>query len=89
MHYYFFQFESRKTRYDFNIQVADRLGRNEKTKVIGKLQRPGAGAPAREAAVSEEEKKVCKKRIKIVTLTLIFSPEPSDIQTFKRNSLLF
>lgn len=40
-----------------NQTVADRLGRNEKTKVIGKLQRPGAGAPGREAGVSEEEKK--------------------------------
>lgn len=37
--------------------VADRLGRNEKTKVIGKLQRPGAGPPGREPGVSEEEKK--------------------------------
>ena len=37
--------------------IADRLGRNEKTKVIAKLQKPGAGAPGREAGVSEEEKK--------------------------------
>jgi len=38
--------------------VGERLGcRNEKTKVIGKLQKPGAGAPGREAAVSEEERK--------------------------------
>jgi cilia- and flagella-associated protein 298 len=37
--------------------VADRLGKNEKTKVIGKLQRPGAGAPGREPGVSEDEKK--------------------------------
>ena len=37
--------------------VGDRLGKNEKTKVIGKLQAPGAGAPAREAAVSEDERK--------------------------------
>ena len=37
--------------------VADRLGRNEKTKVVGKLQRPGAGAPGREPGVSEDEKK--------------------------------
>lgn len=40
-----------------NQIVADRLGRNEKTKVVGKLQRPGAGPPGREPAVSEEEKK--------------------------------
>ena len=40
-----------------NQTVGDRLGRNEKTKVIAKLQRPGAGAPGREAGVSEEEKK--------------------------------
>ena len=37
--------------------VKDRLGGNEKTKVIGKLQRPGAGAPGREPGVSEDEKK--------------------------------
>lgn len=43
--------------FDRNQSVADRLGRNEKTKVIGKLQKPGAGPPGREAAVSEEEKK--------------------------------
>ncbi len=43
--------------FDRNQTVADRLGRNEKTKVIGKLQKPGAGPPGREAAVSEDEKK--------------------------------
>eukprot|EP00600_Ochromonadales_sp_CCMP1393_P004995 CAMPEP_0174954854 /NCGR_PEP_ID=MMETSP0004_2-20121128/658_1 /TAXON_ID=420556 /ORGANISM="Ochromonas sp., Strain CCMP1393" /LENGTH=285 /DNA_ID=CAMNT_0016202719 /DNA_START=23 /DNA_END=880 /DNA_ORIENTATION=+ len=37
--------------------VGDRLGRNEKTKVIGKLQKPGAGPPGREPGVSEDEKK--------------------------------
>jgi len=37
--------------------VADRLGNNEKTKVVGKLQRPGNGPPGREAAISEDEKK--------------------------------
>jgi len=37
--------------------VSDRLGKNEKTKVIAKLQKSGAGAPAREPAVSEEERK--------------------------------
>ena len=36
--------------------VADRLGRNEKTKVIARLQRPGAGAPVREPVVSEDER---------------------------------
>merc|ERR1719263_397194 len=35
--------------------VGDRVGRNEKTKVICKLQQSGAGAPAREPAVSEDE----------------------------------
>lgn len=43
--------------FDRKQKVSDRLGKNEKTKVIGKLQKPGAGAPAREAAVSEEERK--------------------------------
>lgn len=42
---------------DRNQTIADRFGRNEKTKVIAKLQRPGAGAPGREPAVSEDEKK--------------------------------
>mmetsp|Transcript_21070 Transcript_21070/g.25625 ORF Transcript_21070/g.25625 Transcript_21070/m.25625 type:complete len:284 (+) Transcript_21070:167-1018(+) len=37
--------------------VGDRVGRNEKTKVIAKLLNPGSGAPAREPAVSEEERK--------------------------------
>jgi hypothetical protein len=37
--------------------VAERFGRNEKTKVVAKLQKPGAGPPGREAAVSEDEKK--------------------------------
>jgi len=38
-------------------KVGDRLGWNEKTKVVAKLQRSGAGPPAREPAVSEEERK--------------------------------
>lgn len=42
---------------DRNQSLHERFGRNEKTKVVAKLQRPGAGAPGREAAVSEEEKK--------------------------------
>lgn len=37
--------------------VGHRLGNNEKTKVVGKLQRPGGGPPGREAAISEDEKK--------------------------------
>jgi len=37
--------------------VGDRLGRNEKTKVVGKLQQPGNGPPGREPGVSEDEKK--------------------------------
>jgi hypothetical protein len=43
--------------FDRNQIIADRLGRNDKTKVIGKLQKPGAGPPGREAAVNEDEKK--------------------------------
>lgn len=34
-----------------------RLGKNEKTKVIAKLQKSGSGPPQREPAVSEEERK--------------------------------
>merc|ERR1719446_710916 len=37
--------------------VGDRLGKNEKTKVVAKLQKPGGGAPAREPVVKEEERK--------------------------------
>ncbi|KAK7250305.1 cilia and flagella associated protein [Aureococcus anophagefferens] len=37
--------------------VGDRVGKNEKTKVVVKLQKPGHGAPAREPCVSEEERK--------------------------------
>lgn len=37
--------------------VSDRLGTNEKTKVVAKLVGKGSGAPAREAAVSEDERK--------------------------------
>jgi cilia- and flagella-associated protein 298 len=36
--------------------VGDRVGRNDKTKVVAKLQPPGAGAPPREPAVSEAER---------------------------------
>mmetsp|Transcript_16897 Transcript_16897/g.23909 ORF Transcript_16897/g.23909 Transcript_16897/m.23909 type:complete len:141 (+) Transcript_16897:576-998(+) len=37
--------------------VSDRLGKNEKTKVIAKLQKTSNGPPAREPMVSEEERK--------------------------------
>ncbi|KAJ8608757.1 hypothetical protein CTAYLR_007794 [Chrysophaeum taylorii] len=41
-----------------NQTVGDRLGtKNEKTKVVAKLQKPNAGPPAREPVVSEEERK--------------------------------
>jgi len=36
--------------------VGDRVGRNEKTKVIARLQRPNGGPPVREPAVSEAER---------------------------------
>ena len=42
---------------DRDLPLANRFGKNEKTKVVGKLQRAGAGAPGREPGVSEEEKK--------------------------------
>lgn len=35
----------------------DYLGRNEKTKIIAKLQKPNQGAPVREAPLSEEDQK--------------------------------
>lgn len=34
-----------------NQIVSDRLGKNEKTKVVGKLQKPGAGPPGREPGI--------------------------------------
>lgn len=37
-------------------KVGDRLGKNEKTKVVAKLQKKGSGPPAREPAVSEAER---------------------------------
>jgi len=43
--------------FDRNQSVGDRLGFNEKTKVVAKLEKAGAGPPAREPAVSEEERK--------------------------------
>mgnify|MGYP003388521347 CR=1 FL=1 len=42
---------------DRREKFSQRYGKNEKTKVIGKLQKLGAGAPGREAAVDDEERK--------------------------------
>ncbi len=52
-------------------KVGDRLGMNEKTKVICKLRPPGGGSPAREPAVSEDERKAMmafyfKKQVRFV-----------------------
>ena len=38
-------------------KLKDYVGRNEKTKIIAKLQKKGQGAPAREPVFSEEEQK--------------------------------
>ncbi|XP_064628521.1 cilia- and flagella-associated protein 298-A-like [Lineus longissimus] len=38
-------------------KLMDFIGKNEKTKIIAKLQKKGAGAPSREPVVSEEEQK--------------------------------
>ena len=38
-------------------KLSEYVGRNEKTKIIAKLQKKGKGAPAREPIVSEEEQK--------------------------------
>jgi len=37
-------------------KVGDRLGKNEKTKIVAKLNKKGGGPPAREPAVSEAER---------------------------------
>lgn len=42
---------------DRNQYLSERLGKNEKTKVVGKLQKAGGGAPGREPVINEEEKK--------------------------------
>ena len=38
-------------------KLKDFIGRNEKTKIIAKLQKKGQGAPAREPVFSEQERK--------------------------------
>lgn len=38
-------------------KLKDYLGNNEKTKIIVKLQKRGAGRPAREPLMSEDERK--------------------------------
>ena len=38
-------------------KLLDYVGRNEKTKIIAKLQQKGQGAPAREPVFSDEERK--------------------------------
>jgi len=42
--------------------VGDRVGRNEKTKVLGRLQKKGGGPPAREPAISEAERRAMMAR---------------------------
>lgn len=37
--------------------VGDRVGKNEKTRIMCKLQKPGSGPPGREPGVSEDERK--------------------------------
>ncbi|KAM4795484.1 cilia- and flagella-associated protein 298-A [Rhinophrynus dorsalis] len=40
-----------------NKKLSDYVGKNEKTKIIVKIQKRGQGAPAREPVISEEEQK--------------------------------
>ena len=44
-------------RRDRDQTVGGRVGMNEKTRVMCKLQKPGSGPPGREPGVSEEERK--------------------------------
>lgn len=44
-------------RRDEGQTVGGRVGNNEKTRVMCKLQKPGSGPPGREPGVSEEERK--------------------------------
>ena len=39
-------------------KLSDYLGKNEKTKIVCKLQKAGQGAPQRESVISEEERKL-------------------------------
>mmetsp|Transcript_13574 Transcript_13574/g.34136 ORF Transcript_13574/g.34136 Transcript_13574/m.34136 type:complete len:92 (-) Transcript_13574:165-440(-) len=38
-------------------KLKDHLGKNEKTKIVGKLQKKGSGAPSREPVVDAETQK--------------------------------
>ena len=38
-------------------KLCDYVGKNDKTKVVAKLQKKGSGAPQREPIVSEDEQK--------------------------------
>ncbi len=38
-------------------KLADHIGKNEKTKIVGKLQKKGSGAPQRESAIDAETQK--------------------------------
>lgn len=40
-----------------NQTVGDRVGKNEKTMIIAKIQKKGSGPPQRQPAVSDEERK--------------------------------
>ena len=42
--------------FERGLLISDRLGRNEKTKVVAKLQRTGDGPPTRESIVREDER---------------------------------
>ncbi|CAM9304508.1 unnamed protein product [Hapterophycus canaliculatus] len=44
-------------RRDQGQTLGDRVGKNEKTRITCKLQKPGSGPPGREPGVSEEERK--------------------------------
>ncbi len=59
-------------------KVGDRLGMNEKTKVICKLCSPGGGPPAREPAVSEDERKAMmafyfKKQVRLTYIITTYN----------------
>jgi hypothetical protein len=64
--------------------IGDRVGRNEKTKVVARLQPASGGAPVREPAVSEDERKVrqsadcarARARTRLRALTPPPSPKP-------------
>ncbi|KAI5099842.1 UPF0769 protein C21orf59-like [Silurus meridionalis] len=87
-----FWWAAKELRRDKKLQ--DYIGKNEKTKILVKIQKRGQGAPAREPLVSEEEQKRMMmhyyrrqeelKKLSEADDDLYSQPELSDRQALKR-----